>query len=236
MQCQDARSTVLSLLKGPVREFAGDKSSAIRKVPVEGPVQLRVEGMAGDEQADRRHHGGPEKALHHYPFDHYSAWAMELGWPGSVSPDPLKRPGAFGENLSTEGLTEGDVCVGDRWRLGTALLEVSQARQPCWKLNERFGVKDMARRVQDSGRTGWYYRVLEGGVAEAGQALQLIERPHAQWPLSRILRVFYVDRFDVTALQELAELAELTESWRLLARRRVQTRCTEDWGPRLNGA
>ena len=104
-------------------------------------------------------HGGPEKAVHHYPFDHYEAWRTELGDIGL-----LRQPGAFGENLSAVGLTEADVAVGDVFRLGSAIVEVSQGRQPCWKLNERFGQPTVAKSVQASGRTGWYYRVIETGL------------------------------------------------------------------------
>lgn len=109
-------------------------ASAIAKTPVVGPVAVGPLGLAGDEQADRRVHGGPEKAVHHYALDHAAAWRGDL--PGLR--DLLEQPGAFGENFSTHGLTEHDVCVGDLWRVGSALLQVSQARQPCFKLNLRF--------------------------------------------------------------------------------------------------
>src|SRR3546814_5998980 len=104
-------------------------------------------------------------------FDHYPAWREDIG------DSPLLHvPGAFGENISTRGLDEDNVCLGDRFELGSALLEVSQGRQPCWKLNDRFGVPDMVRRVQSSGRTGWYYRVLRPGTARAGEPLRLASR------------------------------------------------------------
>src|SRR3546814_708068 len=130
-------------------------ASGIFKRPVDRAVQVTRTGLAGDEQGDRKHHGGPEKALHHYAFEHYPAWRAELP---ALAPC-LAGEGAFGENISTDGLTEADVCIGDVFRFGTSLVEVSQARQPCWRLNERFGDATMARRVQDTGRTGWYYRV-----------------------------------------------------------------------------
>src|SRR3546814_4948632 len=103
----------------------------------------------------------------------------------------LRVPGAFGENISTRGLDEDNVCLGDRFELGTALLEVSQGRQPCWKLNDRFGVPDMVRRVQSSGRTGWYYRVLRPGTARAGDPPRLDSRPHPDWPLRRLNRLLF---------------------------------------------
>ncbi|MBK5933956.1 MOSC domain-containing protein [Rhodovulum imhoffii] len=140
------------LLTGSIAPLpGGDAHSGIDKTPVTRPLALGLEGFEGDEQADRRVHGGVEKAVHHYPFEHYATWRKELG-----DLAPLTPPGAFGENLSSTGLTETTVAVGDIFRLGGALLQVSQGRQPCWKLNLRFDVPDMAQRVQKSGRTGWY--------------------------------------------------------------------------------
>ena len=132
--------------------------SAIAKQPVAGPVQVGPEGLEGDEQGDRRVHGGPDKAVHQYALEHYAAWRADLG-----ALPVLDAPGAFGENLASAGVTEATLCWGDRVRIGSVLLEVAQSRQPCWKLNLRFGHKDMARRLQDTGRTGWYWRVLEPG-------------------------------------------------------------------------
>lgn len=205
--------------------------SGIAKTPRLGPIRVGPEGLEGDAQADRRHHGGPEKAVHHYALDHYAAWRAEL----TGAEAPLAAPGAFGENLSTTGLTEADICIGDLWRAGSVLLQVSQARQPCWKLNLRFGVADMARRVQASGRTGWYYRVIETGTLAAGDSLRLIDRPHPDWTLARLLHVFYVDRLDRDALAGIAALEALAPSWRALARRRLDRGAVEDWSPRIAG-
>ena len=131
-------------------------------------------------------------------------------------------------------MTEADVCIGDIYRLGTALVEVSQARQPCWRLNERFGNAVMARRVQDTGRTGWYYRVLEEGRVGSGDRLELLDRPAMEWPLSRILHLLYRDTLNTDELTQLAQLSTLTESWRLLARHRLERNAVEDWSRRLN--
>lgn len=222
---------VQTLLVGSVKAF-GPKGtgSGIDKQPVKGPVRLGREGLAGDAQGDRRHHGGVDKAVHHYARDHYAVWCDELG-----ALDVLARSGAFGENLSTLGLTEADVAIGDVFRLGTALVEVSQGRQPCWKLNVRFGVPDMAQRVQSSGRTGWYYRVLEEGVVAPGDMLQRVERRMADWPLARLWNVLYVDTLDTDELAAMAALPGLPESWRRLAARRIERHRVEDWSPRLVG-
>ena len=203
--------------------------SAIAKVAVAGAVEVGVEGLAGDEQGDRRVHGGPDKAIHHYPREHYATWAEEIG-----AHPLLAMPGAFGENLSTTGVSEADLCLGDRLRLGTALVEVSQGRQPCWKLSDRFGIADMARRVQDSGRSGWYYRVLAPGAVQAGDTLELLERPHPHWPLPRLAELLYrrtLDRGELAAALELP----LVPSWRAVFERRLEQGGTESWASRLAG-
>lgn len=224
--------TAVILLTGPAAALAGTRhQSAIAKTPVTAPVMIEAEGIAGDEQADRRVHGGPEKALHHYPRDHYPAWQDEIG-----TLDLLNAPGAFGENISASGLTEKNVAVGDIFRLGSALIQVSQGRQPCWKLNHRFGVADMALRVQRSGRNGWYYRVLETGSAGPGDALTLIERPAPDWTLHRLWQVMYVDRMNIDALSQMAALDVLAEGWKRYARRRLESGRVEDWSKRLEGS
>ncbi|KAF7962691.1 molybdenum cofactor sulfurase [Cupriavidus sp. UYMU48A] len=225
-----------AVLIGQVRPF-GPKGlpSGIDKRPTTGPVPVTALGLAGDGQGDPKHHGGPEKALHHYAYDHYPAWLAELAETSPQARTILSAPGAFGENLSTTGLTEADVCIGDCFRLGTALVEVSQARQPCWKLNHRFGHAGMSRAVQQSLRTGWYYRVLEEGELRAGDPLALVSRPYPDWSLARLLRVLYVDRLNYVALADMAELPPLAESWRKLARQRVARHEVEDMEKRLAG-
>lgn len=204
--------------------------SGIDKQPVTGPRRLTRTGIVGDAQGDPRHHGGPDKAVHHYPFQHYAAWIADLG------PLPrLGQAGGFGENLSIAGLDEMTVAVGDVFRLGTALIEVSQGRQPCWKLNIRFGIADMARRVQQTGRTGWYYRVLEEGEIAAGDALTLVERRAADWPLARLWRILYVDVLNRDELRAMAAQPRLPEGWRNYAEKRLAAGQVEDWRSRLDG-
>ncbi len=223
-------ATLTAVLIGKAMPFGRPGTlSGIAKRPVNGRVTLTPDGVGGDEQGDRVHHGGPDKAVHHYAWEHYAAWRADL----APAPAVLGAAGAFGENLSSVGLMEDAVCVGDFVRIGTATLQVSQARQPCWKLNHRFDQPDMARRVQSTGRTGWYYRVIEAGGAGAGDAITLLDRPWPDWPLTRLLRAFYGDMLDHEALAGIAALAPLAESWRLLARRRLETGQVEDWSRRL---
>lgn len=202
--------------------------SGIHKLACDHPVQININGLAGDEQGDRRHHGGPEKAVHQYPLGHYSQWSAELPERSDVL-----TAGGFGENFVASGWTERDVCVGDIVAAGSALLQVSQARQPCFRLNLRFDVPDMARRTQLTLRTGWYYRVIDEGAVRSGDSLRVVHRVNPDWPLSRLLHVFYVDCLDAAALEEIANMETLSASWRRVARTRLEKRAIEDWSSRL---
>lgn len=162
-----------------------------------------------DEQADLRHHGGDDKALHHYPAEHYAAWCAEL--PQRADQFAI---GGFGENLSTTNLSEAQVCVGDVFRVGSALLQVSQGRTPCRKLNLYFEDDDMIARVQSTGRTGWYYRVLEAGEIDVGDTLSLQERPCAEWSVARLQQVLIGKVLDRGGLAILATLPQLAQGWR----------------------
>ena len=221
---------VRTVLVGPAVPYTRPGSlSGIDKQPVTGAATVAALGLVGDQQGDLRVHGGPDKAVHAYAWAHYAAWRAELP-PNAL----LAQPGAFGENLSIDGADEASVCLGDQWQVGGVLLEVSQGRQPCWKLNDRFGVADMARRVQDSGRSGWYYRVLETGTVQAGDTLVLVDRPHPHWPLPRLSELLYRRTLDRDELHGALALP-LVPSWRKLFERRLQQGDTESWDSRLGG-
>ena len=203
-------------------------SSAIAKSAVRHAVHLHAEGIDGDEQGDRRVHGGPDKAIHHYPFDHYAFWRE--GHPHPL----LQAAGAFGENFSSTGWTEDTIHLADVIRVGAATLQVSQGRQPCWKLNDRFGMADMARTMQSSGRTGWYYRVLEGGRVMPGEVMTVVERPCPAWPLRRLGSVLFDRTLERSVLEDVSRLP-LTASWRKLVLNRLQRNEVESWQKRLHG-
>jgi MOSC domain-containing protein YiiM len=223
------QTPLLAVLAGRIEPLGDDgRTSAIRKQPVARRLQVGAQGLRVDTQADRRNHGGVDKALHHYPHEHYAAWRLEL--PDQAA---LFETGGFGENLSTEGLAEADVCVGDLFRVGSALIQVSQGRSPCWKLNVRFGVEDMARRVQACGRTGWYYRVREPGEIGAGDVLSLLERPCPEWSVARVHQALYGDAPDKDTLAALALLPQLASGWRDKAGKRLDEGKPEDWAGRL---
>ncbi|THV12677.1 MOSC domain-containing protein [Rhizobium rhizophilum] len=222
---------LIGLLVGTVAGL-GPKSvpSGIAKSPVRHSLMLTKTGFVGDAQGDVQRHGGPEKAVHQYPVEHYKTWSAAIG-----AHPLLLRPGAFGENLSTIGAIENDVAVGDVFRLGSATLQVSQGRQPCWKLNERFAMNGMAKQVQDTGMTGWYYRVLEPGMVSPDDELMLIDRPWKEWTIRRIWRTFYIDPLNRDELQAIAALPSLAEGWRLHAAKRLSSGKIESWSERLDG-
>lgn len=226
-----ATTRVEGLFIGKVAPLGADAvPSGIAKRPVTDKLWLSENGLDGDEHGDRRHHGGPDKAVHHYPFDHYAGWRSEIG-----AHALLDRAPAFGENLSTTGLSEAAVAIGDVFRLGNATIQVSQGRQPCWRLNLRFDVPDMALRVQESGRVGWYYRVLEPGAVSTGDELCLIDRPTPDWTIERLCRLLYVDPMNVDELASLIDLPALPAKLRATAQRRLEDGKVEDWSMRLTG-
>ena len=223
--------SVRAVLTGRVQPYTRPGSrSAIDKQPLPGAVAVGPRGLAGDEQGDLRVHGGPDKAVHCYAWAHYAHWRETLPAAGA----PLAQPGAFGENLSLDGLDEHGSCMGDRWQIGSAQFEVTQGRQPCWKLNDRFGVTDMARRVQDSGRAGWYLRVLQPGLLKAGDTVRLLQRPHPTWTVARLLQLIAERECDQTLLGAVLALP-LPPSWQKLFSRRRDQGQAEDWAGRLLG-
>lgn len=222
---------VEALLVGKAVPFTREGThSAIAKRLAGSTVAVSTVGLQGDEQGDRRIHGGIDKAVHQYPSEHYPSWRSHVG-----AHALLRTPGAFGENLHTSGMTESTVCLGDVIRCGSVVLEVSQTRQPCWKLNDRFAVGDMALRMQRTGMTGWYYRVLEEGEMSVGDSFELLARPYPEWTLWRIISVLYHRSMDRGELARLRMLP-LVPSWQRLVDRRLKEGEVEDWSGRLRGS
>lgn len=201
-------TTIDALFIGTVEErWPGRPPSAIGKRRTTDRLEIGPTGFRRDAQADLAVHGGLEKAIHHYPGDHYAAWRAELGR------DDLAA-GGFGENVSTAGLTEDTLCIGDVLSLGSATVQVSQGRQPCWKLAAHTGEERMAYLFQKSGRTGWYYRVLEPGQVTEGDELRLVERPRPGWTVKRVTLARLTRRIAASDAAELAGMPELYAGWR----------------------
>jgi MOSC domain-containing protein YiiM len=221
-------SVIASLFAGRAKPLArdghADVLSGIVKVAQAGKVWLSANGLHGDEQGDRVYHGGPEKAVHHYAAEHYAYWLAQY--------QVAMAPGTFGENISTVGMIEGDVFVGDVYRVGSALVQVSQGRQPCWKLNRLLQREDAALAMQNSGATGWYYRVLEEGWIASGDRLELLERPQPEWPMSRLISALFSSAW-LEEWRQAAQIEQLTANWRTTFSRRVQSGQLEDWSRRL---
>lgn len=224
--------TIQALFVGKARPLprAGhaDVLSGIVKLPQHGRVWLSADGVHGDEQGDRTYHGGPEKALHQYASEHYGYWR-------TLYPDsPIAMvAGAFGENISTIGMTEQDVCIGDVYRVGSALVQVSQGRQPCWKLNRLLRREGVALAMQSAGATGWYYRVLQQGWIGLGDGLALVERPQPAWPMARLTSALFSTALQLDEWRQASAIEQLSPNWRTTFLRRSQTGQIEDWTRRL---
>lgn len=201
-------------------ELIGDGSeeksrrTAIFKTPVSGAVFAGTLGLEGDGQADKRFHGGADKAINAYCFEHYPYWARELGQ------DALPL-GAFGENLTLKGAKEDAVCIGDVFEAGSARLQISQPRQPCGTLAWRWKTPALVGWIEEHGSSGWYFRVLKEGTLTAGDEVKLIERLHPKWTVTAANGVMNHRVGGAAAARELAGLAELSGAWReTLARRK----------------
>ena len=220
-----------ALLTGSVKPLgARAAANGIDKTRVSIPTKLSKTGFEGDAQGDLVRHGGREKAVHHYPLDHYLTWRSEIG------PHHLWRCQAHsGRTCRRLVSLEDAVSIGDVFRVGAAVIEVSQGRQPCWKLNERFGDPSMAKRVQSTGRTGWYYRRFKAASSLPTTALIGSNAARRTGLSRRIWRAFYVDTLNRDELAQLSELSRLAENWRMHAIKRLQTNTVEDWTPRLTG-
>ncbi|MGM8364036.1 MOSC domain-containing protein [Virgibacillus sp. W0181] len=189
--------------------------SGIFKSEVEEQVRLGKNGFTGDEVADTRNHGGPEKAVFAYPIKHYTYWKKDLD-------NPDIGEGAMGENLSVLEMDEFSVCIGDTYQFGDAVIQVSQPRQPCWKPARRFRVKDFALRIQNSGRTGWYFRVLEEGHVISRIDIELLERPYPQWTIAACNEVMHIYKEDLRLAQELANCDLLATNWKRTLNKRLR--------------
>ena len=229
--------TLLSIQVSPPRSYGVEGASdpldrpwttGFYKEPVVGPVHLGSTNLEGDGQADLVNHGGPDKAVLAYSADHYPVWRSELGMPDLAF-------GAFGENFTVTGQTEKDVCLGDRWVLGEVRLEVSQPRLPCWKLARRWRIKDLALRVDRTGRSGWYFRVVQEGSVTANQVWSLEHRPFPEWTVARANELWLHDKTNFTDASELEALPCLAVSWKEMLQRRLEKLQGMDDAHRLVG-
>ena len=189
-------------------------ATAIFKAPLDHPVQLRRLNLDGDRQADLRVHGGPEKAVYAYPSEHYEFWRQEL--PGTELPW-----GAFGENFTTEGLFENSTFIGDSFRIGGAVVTVTQPRMPCYKLGIRFGRDDMVKRFLASRRTGFYFSVAKEGEVRAGETIEPLAQDDNRISVADIVQLYVAHEPDSGLLQRAVRLEALPANWRDYFRQRL---------------
>jgi len=180
-------------------------STGIYKSPVSTPIDLKKLNLAGDGQADLTVHGGVNMAVYVYSTGHYDYWKTQL-------PDVELEWGAFGENLSVEGCLDHEVYIGDCFRIGTAQVQVTQPRAPCFKLGIRFGDQGMVKRFMDSRRFGFYLRVLKEGVVQAGDEMELVEQDKGKVSVSDIMSL-YLNPSDRELMQRAVNVESLAESW-----------------------
>ena len=200
----------------PQDVVTGDRvvRTSIFKSPVAGRIPIRNNNLAGDQQSDLSVHGGRAKAVYVYPYEHYAFWAKQL-------PDVRLRPGNFGENLTTEGVLEADVHVGDRLKIGSAELLVTQPRMPCYKLGIRFDRPDMVKRFLDSRRSGFYLAVAVEGDIEAGDSITVLERHPAAVSIPELLGMYLKEPVGRDRLRETVAIAALSDAWRRDLQRRL---------------
>ena len=182
-------------------------STSIFKQPITGRVRLGQMNLDGDRQADLSVHGGPLKAVYVYPSEHYEFWRREL-------PGIAWQWGMFGENFTTQGLREDAVRIGDRFRIGSAVVQVTQPRVPCFKLAAKFGRDDIIRRFLRSGRSGFYLAVVEEGEVGVGDEIQLLTQARESRTVAEINRLFAADKYNAELLQRAVNIRELPAGWR----------------------
>lgn len=217
------------LYVGKVSECNG-MSTAIKKLAVTQPVYISKTGIEGDECADQRHHGGVERALHQYPAEHYRYWRQKYSFIRE-----WQAPG-MGENLSSYGMTEHNVYVGNRYQWGEAIIEVSQPRSPCFKLNKHRGVEKLSLAMQELSLCGWLFRVIQPGIASVNDDLVLLQRPKNAMTIAQVCAVFFGDPLNNEGLLKLKMQTRLSKSWMDKVDARLATRQVENWDFRLFGA
>ncbi len=213
---------LVSVNVGLPREITVDGqtiTTGIFKEAVAGKVMARRLNLDGDRQADLTVHGGIHKAIYAYPAEHYKFWSEAL-------PEMDLPFGAFGENLTVEGLFEAELNIGDQFKIGDALLQVTQPRMPCYKLAAKFGRNDIIKRFLQSERSGFYFSVLEEGELGAGDAIELIHRDENEVTVRDIVRLYATEKYNMEMLRRAAGLEALPEDWRDYFQKRLMKQRT----------
>ncbi len=203
-----------SIQVGTPKRIAPDWTTAIYKKAVEGSVHLTSLNLAGDRQADLSVHGGADKAVNVYPIEHYRYWNQRARFPLRKRVSlPAIPNGAFGENFTVSNLFETEICIGDTFKIGNAVVQVSQPRQPCWKLARKWNQPKLPLWVQQTGKTGWYFRVIQEGNVEAGHAFQLVERHCPEWSIAKANELMHSPKKSLRDVEKILMCAFLSSSW-----------------------
>ena len=213
------RGVVLSVAVGGIRHFeykGRPAQSAIWKHPAPGRVPVRGVNLDGDDQADREVHGGPDKAVYAYAIEDLRWWGEQLGRPVAAA--------ELGENLTIEGLDVTGALVGERWEIGSAVLEVSEPRVPCWRLGVRMGDEDFPNTFTQAGRPGAYLRIVVEGELGVGDEVRVVERPAHELTIGDVFRIFSSDREQAGALLEVPQVSDSWRAWAEKTSARAQGR------------
>jgi len=208
-----ATGSLLSVNVGGIREFEYNgrpAKSAIWKSPVAGRVVARAVNLAGDDQADRKAHGGPDKAIYAYAIEDYGWWKSEIG--------RRLEYGEFGENLTTEKIDVTKAVVGERWKIGSTVLEIAEPRVPCWRLGVRMDDKLFPRRFTEAGRPGAYLRIIVEGDVGTGDDIQVVSRPDHDLTIGDVFRIFTRDQQEA---ERLLTVPQMSKSWQAWAEKRL---------------
>lgn len=201
---------VLSIHVGKPREvqYQGKTvATGIFKEKVNGPVRVNRLNLEGDQQADLSVHGGPDKAVYAYPAEHYSYWK-------TARPDLVFEPGIFGENLSVHGLNEDEACIGDRFKIGTAIFGITSPRMPCFKLGIKMKDPKFIKHFMQAQRTGFYFKVVQEGVVKSENPIEKIKSDPQQLTVNEIVRLYTTDKENQALLQKAVNTSSLPQDWR----------------------
>jgi MOSC domain-containing protein YiiM len=224
----ESKHYLINIYCGKVAKRYG-METAIDKSPIKASVYLSLEGLAGDECGDKIHHGGAERALHQYPTEHYAYWQEK-----HTKKEDWQAAG-MGENLSSIGMTEHDVCIGDRYQWGEAIIEVSQPRSPCFKLSQRWDIENFSVDMQEVSRCGWLYRVIKPGMVSVDEPLELIARVENPMTINTVCESFFGDPLNKEKLLTLRQQSKLSDSWMNRIVERLAINEVESWSFRLFG-
>jgi MOSC domain-containing protein YiiM len=211
-----------SIQVGKPKTISPGWTTSIYKSPIHGQVFLNRYNLEGDKQADLTVHGGLDKAVNVYPIEHYAYWNQRARFPLCKRINlPSPSNGSFGENFTVSGLLESDVCIGDIYQAGSCVVEVSQPRQPCWKLARKFNQAKLPFWVQHTGKTGWYLRVLQEGSVQASDTLRLTQRNNPSWSITKANQLMYAPGQSKKDIASILECQQLSNSWKTTFEKRL---------------